>query len=94
MQYEVKYYPTGKRYQVDDKYFFVLTQYDRIAGRILPNGEETKIAVVKMLDEEQLMQNAIDQYPNSHYFNINEDYTAFLPDDVHEWMNVFWEDSL
>ena len=85
MNYQEKEHATGRLLQVGDKYFFILAQK---AGMYGPGRQ---IPVMKNYDEELLMVQAIKQYPEAQYFAMNEDYTAFIPDQKHEWLGVPWK---
>lgn len=85
MDYQEKAHATGRLLQVGDKYFYVLAQK---AGRI---GPGQPIPIQKSYDAEQLMTQAIEQYPGIKCFAMNADYTAFMPDEKHEWLGLPWE---
>lgn len=75
-----------RRLQVDGKYFFVKGS----AGRMCSTG---KNLLRSCGDEEILIKQARKQFPNTNYFIMNEDKTAFVPDEKHEWMDIQWEDK-
>ncbi len=75
----VKDIAIGRIIQLDDKYFFIKTQY---AGLVLPDGPPT----VKLFDEDELMKQALQKYPETEYFNMRADYKAFDPDEKYDWL--------
>jgi hypothetical protein len=71
--------PVGRIIRIDDKYFYIKAQY---AGRVLPGGPPA----MKSFDEDALIEQALQKYPETKYFNMNSDYTTFDPDEKHEWL--------